>query len=417
MKHSVLDSPKPLPRTALASALAFFIIIQTLGLLLRWQFVQGIPGFNYGFFLHTHSHVALLGWVHAVLALLIPQSFLAPTHSLKVYHRNFWCSQATVLGMLLSFPIQGYAAVSITFSTLFLLCSYHLAYRLWKDIPRDASASRTLLMASLFFLVLSSVGPWSLGPIMALKMAKSPLYHLAIYFYLHFQYNGWFSLACAALGLRYLEQKQKVSLPAARDIQCLIWSSALTYSLSTLWAHPPTWVYVLGILSAVLQLYSCLRIAHACKSQLQKKHLSTWPGRLLGLSLLCFAAKISLQALTAIPYFAHLAAQHRPLVIFYLHLVLLGAITPFLWAMLFHQRALGSHKPQTRWGISLYLLGFIGSEGLLLYQGLAQWLQLPLFSHFYTVLFAVSCSIPCGFTLLSSTLNLTLFSPNKGAPS
>lgn len=414
MKHSVLDSPKPLPRAALISALAFFIMIQTLGLLLRWQFVQGIPGFNYIFFLHAHSHVALLGWVHAVLALLIPQTFLVPTHSLKVYHRNFWCSQVTVLGMLLSFPIQGYAAVSITFSTLFLFCSYHLAYRLWKDIPRDLSASRTLLMASLFFLVLSSVGPWSLGPIMALKMAKSPLYHLAIYFYLHFQYNGWFSLACAALSLRYLEHKPVTSLPSSRDIQCFIWSSAFTYSLSTLWTHPPTWVYALGILSATLQLYSCLRIAHACKSQLQKKHLSTWSGRLFCLSLLCFAGKISLQTLTAIPYFAHLAAQHRPLVIFYLHLVLLGAITLFLWAWLFQQQAFDSHKPQTRWGLGLYMLGFVGSEGLLLYQGLAQERQLPLFPHFYTVLFAVSCSIPCGFTLLSSTLNITLSSPKKG---
>ncbi len=398
------------PRAQLGSALLFFFVIQSLGLLMRWQFVKPTPGLNYSFFLHAHSHVALLGWMHAVLAIALPRAFLAAEVSRRPYQIIFWLSQICVLGMLLSFPIQGYAMVSIIFSTLFLFCSYALAYYLRRDTARDLSLSRQLLAAGLFFMVLSSLGPWSLGPIIALKFGKTAPYYLSIYFYLHFQYNGWFMLGGSALGLRLLEsrtgfQRRQWRIP----VRCFYWSVWPTLALSALWLEPPLWVYLIGALGAGLQIVSLIGLGRSSEFKswfqglLKGQILSDWPGRLLLLSGLCFGAKAVLQALTALPFFASMAAQQRALIIFYLHLVLLGCLSIFLLAYLI-QAEIFRKGASLNAGLILFISGFLGSEGLLLYQGFSSWLGWTLLGSYYLSLASVSLLLPLGFLLITLSL-------------
>lgn len=399
------------PRSLLLTSLIFFVAVQALGLLLRWQFVQVLPGFNYKFFLHAHSHVALLGWVHALLMITLRRAFLpafaAPS---RYWNGLFGAAQGLVLGMLFSFPVQGYAAVSITFSTLFLFVSYAQARYLLTATVGDAALSRQMLKACLWLMILSSLGPWSLGPIMALKLNQSPVYFLAIYFYLHFQYNGWFVFGGVALLLRWLEERgfETSAVLPWRAVWVLLWSSFPAYALSTLWAQPPAWVWILAASAAVAQLAALALFwrwgqvlrADPALEQLRSFPLAREVQILLAVAWACFNLKLVLQAVTAWPFFAQLVYQQRSLVIFYLHLVLLGVVSTFLLAYLLQEGGLWLNS-KVRWGLGLFLLGFALSESLMLLQGLAGWWGWGAFVSLPLPIFAVSLPILLGWLLMT----------------
>jgi hypothetical protein len=94
--------------------LVFLFIASCIGLFLRYQVISPIDGVVYSYVLHAHSHVMFLGWVFNVLIIAFTTEF-AEVRGFKIL---FWFLQFCVLGMLISFPLQGYGVFSITFSTL-----------------------------------------------------------------------------------------------------------------------------------------------------------------------------------------------------------------------------------------------------------------------------------------------------------
>lgn len=172
-------------------SISYFLIAASLGILLRLFPVTNVDA-TYKYIVHTHSHIALLGWVYIALTTLIFHLFIQK-EARKKYSYIFWATQITILGMLLSFPITGYALYSIIFSTLFLICTYwfYAFFRKHTTCVKN-TFSYKFINTSLLFLVISSIGPWALGIIMNTLGNTSHLYKNAIYFYLHFQYNGWF---------------------------------------------------------------------------------------------------------------------------------------------------------------------------------------------------------------------------------
>src|SRR5690606_35939766 len=104
-----------------------------------------------------------------------------------IYNRLFWVTQCAVVGMLFSFPFQGYAAVSITFSTLHIFCSYFFAYLIFKHHKTDNKVTNSLLKMALVFMLLSTIGVWCLGPAVSMLGQASAFYQIAIQFFLHFQ--------------------------------------------------------------------------------------------------------------------------------------------------------------------------------------------------------------------------------------
>ena len=164
------------------------IIAALIGLLLRSYFVWP-QAFNFRFMLHAHSHAMLLAWLLGALILIIYQQWeIKLSQSTKILFNGLALS---VVGMLCSFPFQGYAAISISFSTLHLWLSYALFYRLFRAL-KNRGPSAKLLRTGILLFYLSSLGPYCLGPLMANEMQSSPWYDQAIYFYLHFLYNGSF---------------------------------------------------------------------------------------------------------------------------------------------------------------------------------------------------------------------------------
>src|SRR5690606_13243371 len=117
-----------LRRSWLKVVLINFFIAGCMGLLLRLAHVTELSWMDFRNMMHGHSHTAMPGWLFLILYAIILDRFLpAAEVRKKKYDVFFWITQVSVVGMMISFPIDGYSAVSITFSTLQLLTSYVIA--------------------------------------------------------------------------------------------------------------------------------------------------------------------------------------------------------------------------------------------------------------------------------------------------
>lgn len=356
------------------TAFFYFVLIAIIGTILRLMAIADLP-FNYKFLLHTHSHIAFLGWVYTALFAAFISSFLTTEQqNNKSYKRQFILAQAATIGMLFSFPIQGYGAVSITFSTMHILIYYWFAVKFLKDVKQNVFISNTVqnfIKAAFLFMIISSFGPFSLGPIIAKTGQGSDLYFNAIYFYLHFQYNGWFTFSIFALLFHLFEIKQiHYNKQYAKLFFCFLFIACIpSYFLSILWTQPSSIVYLIGIVSATLQL---IALIYFILLVLELKSLITkvvfaWSKFLALLVLLSFSLKIILQLFSSFPYFADLAYKLHDLIIAYLHLVLIGFVTFFLMAY-FIERNLLKLNGYTKTGLAFLLLGFIAIELILVAQ-------------------------------------------------
>ncbi|MGV3589657.1 MAG: hypothetical protein ACO1OF_21805 [Adhaeribacter sp.] len=391
-------------------ALLDFVVIALLGLFLRWFMVSPPAGFNYKYLLHAHSHVAILGWLFSAVFVALVGAYLPEKmREKKVYSWQFWLGQLTVLGMLISFPIQGYGLYSIIFSTLHIFISYWFIYQFQADARQASQVNRRhvtsfqFIKAALIFLALSTLGPWSLGPIMATGGSGSQLYYNAIYFYLHFQYNGWLSFA--ALGLLFwLFEKHHLNINLRQGQQIFhlfFWSCCLGYLLSVLWIKPPAVVYYLAGLAAVAQGLGVLIFLQLLYRQRQHiaKLFTGWSSILFSLAMVAFVLKIMMQLASAVPFMADLAYTVRNFIIGYLHLVLIGFISFFLFAFFIQQKAFNTTRPSSRWGLSIFITGFFLSEILLFLQGLFFWANWGMLPAYFQVLFGVSTLLPIGLIL------------------
>lgn len=351
-----------LARRANAVAWAFFVIVALLGVLLRWQMLRPFGAVNYAYLLHAHSHVAFMGWIFNAFFALALRFWVGPDEVVG-YRRLFWILQVAVVGMLVSFPLQGYALGSIAFSTLHMIGSGVFAWKLWGS-QRVAPAARGWLRVALAFMVLSGLGPLALGPFAALGMRESPGYTLSIYFYLHCQYNGWFVFFLLAVLQQQLAEKD-VPVLVGLTRRALTWlaiGAGLTYALSALWLHPPMWVRGVAWAGGVAQLFGCGCLLAALRPA-RSFFAREWGGvsrQLMTLALGALVLKLTLQFLGAWPELTALA-NHRFIVIAFLHLVFLGVVTPVLiaWAL-----DLGwlEWNARAKLGLALFLAGAAFTE-------------------------------------------------------
>ncbi|MCK0144765.1 hypothetical protein MWU78_03780 [Arenibacter sp. F26102] len=382
-------------------SLGYFLLAALLGVVLRSYVVAPMP-INYRFIVHTHSHIALLGWVYIALTTLLYQLFLNKEELQGKYRAIFWFTQLCLLGMLLSFPFQGYALFSIIFSTLFLVASYWFTAFFIKNAPTSIKKTKAYICvkAALWFMIGSSLGPWALGAIMTILGPESIWYRLAIYFYLHFQYNGWMILALVGLLFYVLEKHQIIISP--KIFSYFFWSTllgiVLSFFLSTLWTGPELIYYILGAMGALLQLIGfgiLIKIIYGNRLVLQSI-FSKFQYGILKLGAILLFVKMILQLLTAMPYFANLASTVLDFTIGYLHWTFLGVITLGLFFFLeFH----GFIK-LSKSSCIVYLLGFAITELLIFYKGMAAWLGWPLFEAYLKLLALGSFLMPIALILI-----------------
>jgi hypothetical protein len=347
------------------------LIAALIGVLIRWHFLYTLPHFNYNHWIHAHSHLAFLGWVFlALMALLnfyFERSENFPVRKFKMLAG--WIVIAN-LGMLISFPIQGYGPVSIFFSSMHMLLGIYVFFLYHSFLKQQGSLGFQLIGWGFVFMIISGIGPLMLGPIVALGYKQTPWYDFAIYFYLHFQYNGFFTLAILGFIIHHLEQqKNSLFLENIRNpiVYGLALAILLTYFLSLLGSEPPLVFYLLGGLGAVIQIVIVMLILITLLRYYQSffHHDNLYINLMLVLSLTCLETKLYLQFLSGIPAIADYVFHNRNIVIVYLHMVLLGFITSFLLAWWYKLNPSGM-KVYFYWSILNYLLGFLGSEIILL---------------------------------------------------
>ncbi|OMQ13587.1 hypothetical protein [[Flexibacter] sp. ATCC 35103] len=352
-----------------------FLIASIMGLLMRFVTLFHFSSINYSFLLHAHSHVAMLGWVYMTIYVLIVYLFI-PKDNPKdkrckpIYNQLFWITELTVIGMMISFPLQGYAFFSIVFSTTHILLSYVFCILVWKDTYKEKTPESKLLSAAILFMVFSTFGVWCLGPALSMLGQQNAFYQIAIQFFLHFQFNGWFLFAVLALFLKQAKRNLKEEM-FNKFFVLLILSTFLTMALPVSWYVKNEMLKWINIFGVLLQILAFVYFYKMVKPHLSyfKSNLNTTTKYIYGLVLFSLVLKIGIQLLNLMPDLAEVSHQIRNFVIGFIHLTALGIITGILFGVLIENKILDNKYKILRYGIKTFILGYSMNELLLFVQG------------------------------------------------
>src|SRR5689334_3082036 len=312
-------------------------IVALLGMTLRTKFLFPIQFIDYKNLLSAHSHFAFGGWVTLALMTLFIDNLLLPGQKQKkIYQILLWGIETTSVGMLITFPFEGYALLSIIFSTAFILTTYAFSWVFIGDIWKAKREKSITLLSTLALLslVVSSVGPFTLAYIMATETGDAFLYRDAIYTYLHFQYNGFFTLSVFALFLN------KVFAFINDALKKKMWFFALFLSLSIvpalflslLWHGYNMYVRAIAMAGCILIIMTLVFFpAIVFNKKLYARFISPLAKTLLACSLASFMIKMLLQMGTIIPALGNAVFGYRPIIIGFLHLVFLGFVSFYIF--------------------------------------------------------------------------------------
>ncbi len=356
-------------------ALINLLIVAFLGLIMRYKIAWSLPFIDQKKILQAHSHFAFAGWITMALMVLMVAYLVKQKGNiiLKKYKWILVANLVTAYGMLFTFPFEGYGLYSITFSTLSIFVSYSFAIMFWRDLNRLPEKNISLLWfkAAVFFNALSSIGAFALAGMMATKTIHQNWYLQAQYFFLHFQYNGWFFFACMGL----LADKLCRFAITSKNLKIIFWLFAAAcipaYILSVLWVKIPEWVYIIVVISAIAQLAGWLmliKIIYRIPSFV--KSFSLPVKRLFLLSALALSVKLLLQLGSTIPSISNLAFGFRPIVIAYLHLVLLGVISIFIIGFIISENYIMLNRKMYA-GVFIFTAGIILNEVILTILGVS----------------------------------------------
>ena len=380
-----------------------FFVASLMGLLLRWMYVAPFSGVNFQFLMHGHSHVAMLGWVYLMLYCLIFYFFVPKENQQKpIYNRLFWVTELVVIGMMIYFPTQGYAFASILFSTLHIFCSYYFCYLIYKNAKPSTFPEKRMLYTALFFMIFSTLGVWCLGPAVGLMGKTSAFYQIAIQFFLHFQFNGWFLFA--VLGLFFKQTKINIDEKKFRLFyNSFVVATVLTLALPVSWSLSNPAFYWINVIGVAIQFISFVLFYQLIRPHLKTVFapLSFLEKTVYQFALYSLALKIIIQLVVIVPELAKVSHEIRNFVIGYIHLTMLGIITGFLFGFALQNKFLNPQKKIQKWGISIFLLGFIATEILLFFQGLWLFLNKGLFPDYYQNLLLSSICLPVGLLMLT----------------
>lgn len=352
------------------------IFVAIVGVAMRYKIGFEFPYLDQKYLLHAHSHFAFSGWVtHSLFTLMVlflkeQQNIIFKTQKYNVLIIfNLLCAY----GMLFAFAVQGYGFVSISFSTISIMLGYVYTWFYIGDLKKISSdhPSKNWFKAALFFNVLSSLGTFYLAYMMVTKHFHQHVYLGSVYFYLHFQYSGWFFFAIMGL----LMSKLVLASDFKNDsyiFNTLALATIPAFILSVLWLKLPWYVYIFPVFAVILQLYGLFRLMNLLvKNYYHIK--TTWikPVRIIfGLSFLALFIKFLLQAGSIFPEISKLAFGFRSIVIAYLHLVLLAITTLFLLGFMLLQGYIHQVKLAIT-GLLLFSIGVFANELVLMVQGVA----------------------------------------------
>ena len=303
--------------------------------------------------------------------------------------------------MLISLIWEGYGTVSVLFLMISIIVSYLFAIIFWRDLNKlkIKLISSYWFKAALVFNMISAFGTFFLVFTMNNKIQHPTWLLASTYYFLHFQYNGWFFFACMGL----LSEKIKACMSFPLQIK-VFWLFALAcipaYFLSALWLPIPISVYVVVVIAAAAELIGWILILKTIITNklCSFKDLSGQTKWLYILSAIALSIKLLLQVGSTIPSLSKLAFGFRPVVIGYLHLMFLGVITIYIISFCLMNRFIICTKVGHT-GITVFVSGIILNEIFLMVQGLSYMNYISITYSNELLLGAAICML-CGALLL-----------------
>lgn len=349
-------------------------LVACLGLLMRYKVIFELPIINQKNVQHSHSHFAFAAWVTQTLFVLMVH-FLSKqnaTINLEKYKNVLIANLICAYVMLISFIFQGYGLISIVFSTLSLFVSFWFVYFFFNDLKLvTKNLSNNWFKAALFFNVISSFGTFALAFMMATKNVPQDFYLSSIYLYLHFQYNGWFWFATVGLFMSLF--KTNLIIEKSNNIIFILFAISCipAYLLSVLWIKIPIWLYIIAVLSAVVQVFAWIKFVKEIIPIFRKQVVLSKFFNIIYFSIIvCVSLKFMLQLGSTVPSIGNLAFGFRSIVIAYLHLVLLAIISSFLLVYIYSNNIISNNKKITI-ALAIFIFGIFLNEILLAIQGIA----------------------------------------------
>lgn len=348
------------------------LVVALLGLLMRYKIGFDFPYFLQKNILHAHSHFALYGWIS-----LIVMSLMVKEMSLSFGNR--WYQSFNLLlslqlvsayGMLFSFFAQGYGAVSISFSTLSLLLSFAFGILYWLRIKGHSSQAKPWFSAAIVFNILSTLGTFYLSYMMASKRISQDMYLASIYWFLHFQYNGWIFFAIGGLFVQYLEKLGFDIKIFTKIFKLFAYSCIPAFGLSVLWMKLPLYIFIPVVLASFLQIWALFLLVRFLRQSdiFKRLKISRFERNVLRILLATLSIKFLLQLGSTHPDLSQLAFGFRPIVIAYLHLVLLAFSSLFLVHYCYLNRLMVVNRFITR-SLIVLIIGIFLNEAALAIQG------------------------------------------------
>ena len=383
-------------------ALINLAIAAAIGCVLRSIYIMEIPHVDFKPLLHAHSHVAMLGWIFIALMVFLLED--ADRNDPRRGHRPILVLvQLAVLGMLVSFPWLSYGPVSIAFTIVHMLLSYALSVFVWKGTRHWVpSGSRRLVHIAIWMMVLSTLGVWAMGPLLANGLFGTEWYYWSIQFFLHFQFNGWFWFAALALWSRWAETHGADEPMDALTIRLWLISAVLTFALAIAWSERHWYIIAINSVGVLLQLWAGWRTANSIR-RVQAKLFDKaplWAWRCVTYALIGMGLKVLMQAAVSVPQMADMALTIRNYVIGFIHLNMLGAISMMLFAMALLRGWFVSTDRLVRLGLSLFTSGVVLSEAALFLQGTFFWIGWGMIPGYYWIQLVTSIPMPLGVVAL-----------------
>ena len=352
-----------------------FALVAFLGVLMRYKIAFSLPIVDQKHMQEAHSHFAFYGWITQVIYVLMIrylQKFLSK-NQLKKYSILLVVNAVAAYTMIPAFIYNGYYWLSIAASTVALLTSFVFLFYLIKDLKGIKDLSKPWFLAAFFFAVLSSVGVFGLSYMMMSGNMKQNLYLSATYYYLHFQYNGFFLFACIGflldsirnVGAEITEKHNKSTF------WLMFFGCVIGYGLSVLWLKLPLWIFIAIVLATLAQTVGAVKLFSIVKSNWTHLVINFSPMQRFVLIYVGFAffVKILLQLGSNIPAVSQFAFGFRNIVIAYLHLILLMCISAFLINQVLATNIFKITKPVLT-GLKLLLLGIFLNEAVLGIMGI-----------------------------------------------
>lgn len=391
------------------SAFFLFIITAISGIWMRAIPFFPSLAYEYENILHAHSHVAILGWAFlGIIIIFIAQLWndMELSQKRKAILLVVVLFVVTIL-MFGAFIYQGYATYSIIMSTIHIFIEYWAIYFIFKHVKsqkNSSSVGRLYIYGALISLFISTLGPFFLGFLGAFGLRDSNLFEMTIYFFLHFQYNGWLFLFLIGTFIYILERK-RITIRTSRlrnGFRIYFISLFPWYISSIMWADIGDSMAIFAAIGNVGQWAGVIFIIMSFSNAWQTLEISSakLTTVLLKTTFLLLFIKSSMELGLIIPPLANLVYDSRSIVIGYLHLTLLGFVSLFILSQFLLIHILNPYKKTVSLGITIFFLGFMLNELVLFTMGITSWINIGYLIYSTEALLFSSSLLFLGISLL-----------------